>query len=160
VNRCSPTLFDEVKTMNTMKTIHKLLGLVLAAGVALAPAAAHAHRDGSEASVLSALSLGVPLAISAAPAVAVLSAGAVLTVASVQVATAGTVWVLTQASTGASVVLTLSAAGAEAASTAVGTAVVVTALSTGWILSAAGKALCFVPNEIGASLIHNERMTR
>jgi hypothetical protein len=148
---------DKVKTM---KTMNKLLGFLLAAAVALAPMAAQAHRDGSEASVLSALSLGVPLAISAAPAAAVLSAGAVLTVASVQVAAAGTVWVLTQASTGASVALTLSAAGAEAVSATVGTAVVVTALSTGWILSAAGKALCFVPNEIGASLIHNERMTR
>ena len=104
---------------------------------------------------------GVPLAILAAPAAAgVLSAGAALTVASVQVAAAGTVWVLTQASTGASVALTLSAAGAEALSVTAGTAVVVTALSTGWILSAAGKALCFIPNEIGASLLYNERMTR
>jgi hypothetical protein len=153
----NPSNFDQV---NTMKTMNKLLGLVLASSVAFAPVAAQAHRDGSEASALSALSLGVPLAISAAPAASVLVAGAVLTVASVQVAAAGTVWVLTQASTGASVVLTLSAAGAEAASTAVGTAVVVTALSTGWILSAAGKALCFVPNEIGNSLIYNERMTR
>ena len=143
-----------------MKTMNKFLALALAASIAVTPMAASAHRDGSEASVLSALSLGVPLAISATPAAAVLSAGATLTVASVQVAAAGTVWVLTQASTGASVVLTLSAAGAEAASATVGTAVVVTALSTGWILSAAGKALCFVPNEIGASLIHNERMTR
>ncbi|MCK6404207.1 MAG: hypothetical protein L6Q74_20245 [Sphaerotilus natans subsp. sulfidivorans] len=143
-----------------MKTPNNLLGLLLAAALAVAPMATHAHRDGSEASVLSALSLGVPLAISAAPAAALLSAGATLTVASVQVAAAGTVWVLTQASTGASVVLTLSAAGAEAVSVTAGTAVVVTALSAGWILSAAGKALCFVPNEIGLSLIHNERMTR
>lgn len=153
----NPGNFDKVKTM---KTVNKLLGLVLAVSVALAPLTAQAHRDGSEASVLSALSLGVPLAVSAAPAASVLTAGAMLTVASVQVAAAGTVWVLTQASTGASVVLTLSAAGAEAVSATVGTVVVVTALSTGWILSAAGKALCFVPNEIGASLIHNERMTR
>ncbi len=144
--------------MNAMK---KFLALALAASVVIAPTQAWAHRDGSEASALSALSLGVPLAILAAPAAAgVLSAGAALTVASVQVAAAGTVWVLTQASTGASVALTLSAAGAEALSVTAGTAVVVTALSTGWILSAAGKALCFIPNEIGASLLYNERMTR
>ena len=144
-----------------MKAMKKFLALALAASVVIAPTQAWAHRDGSEASALSALSLGVPLAILAAPAAAgVLSAGAALTVASVQVAAAGTVWVLTQASTGASVALTLSAAGAEALSVTAGTAVVVTALSTGWILSAAGKALCFVPNEIGLSLIHNERMTR
>ena len=144
-----------------MKAMKKFLALALAASVVIAPTQAWAHRDGSEASALSALSLGVPLAILAAPAAAgVLSAGAALPVASVQVAAAGTVWVLTQASTGASVALTLSAAGAEALSVTAGTAVVVTALSTGWILSAAGKALCFIPNEIGASLLYNERMTR
>jgi hypothetical protein len=137
-----------------------LLHLLLAAAVALTPMAAQAHRGGSEASALSALSLGVPLAISAAPAASVLTAGAVLTVASVEVAAAGVVWVVTQAATGASVALTLSAAGAEALSVTAGTAVVVTALSTGWILSAAGKALCFIPNEIGASLLYNERITR
>ena len=146
-----------MKAMNTMK---KLLALALVASVVIAPTQAWAHRDGSEASALSALSLGVPLAISAAPAASVLTAGAVLTVASVEVAAAGVVWVVTQAATGASVALTLSAAGAEAFSVTAGTTVVVMALSTGWILSAAGKALCFIPNEIGASLIHNERMTR
>lgn len=146
--------------MKTTKTMKKLLALALAASVVIAPTQAWAHRDGSEASALSALSLGVPLAISAAPAASVLTAGAVLTVASVEVAAAGVVWVVTQAATGASVALTLSAAGAEALSVTAGTAVVVTALSTGWILSAAGKALCFIPNEIGASLIYNERMTR
>ncbi|WP_338413944.1 hypothetical protein [uncultured Sphaerotilus sp.] len=143
-----------------MKTMKKLLALALAASVVIAPTQAWAHRDGSEASALSALSLGVPLAISAAPAASVLTAGAVVTVASVEVAAAGLVWVVTQAATGASVALTLSAAGAEALSVTAGTTVVVMALSTGWILSAAGKALCFIPNEIGASLIYNERMTR
>lgn len=146
--------------MKTTKTMKKLLALALAASVVIAPTQAWAHRDGSEASALSALSLGVPLAISAAPAASVLTAGAVLTVASVEVAAAGVVWVVTQAATGASVALTLSAAGAEALSVTAGTTVVVMALSTGWILSAAGKALCFIPNEIGASLLYNERMTR
>jgi hypothetical protein len=37
---------------------------------------------------------------------------------------------------------------------------VVTALSAGWILSAAGNAVCFIPNQIGAALLHNERVTR
>ena len=40
-----------------------------------------------------------------------------------------------------------------------GTAVLVTALSTGWLISAAGHAIAFVPNQIGASLLHNERVT-
>jgi hypothetical protein len=38
--------------------------------------------------------------------------------------------------------------------------VVATALSTGWVLSAAGQAIAFVPNEIGRALLYNERITR
>jgi hypothetical protein len=37
--------------------------------------------------------------------------------------------------------------------------VVVTALSAGWVLSAAGQAIAFIPNEIGRALLHNERIT-
>ena len=35
-----------------------------------------------------------------------------------------------------------------------------TALSTGWVLSAAGEAIAFIPNEIGRALLYNERITR
>ena len=45
-------------------------------------------------------------------------------------------------------------------SVAVGSAVVVTAISTGWVLSAASQAIAFIPNEIGAALLYNERITR
>ena len=45
-------------------------------------------------------------------------------------------------------------------SVAAGTAVVVTAFSAGWVLSAAGKAIAYIPNEIGAALLYNERVTR
>jgi hypothetical protein len=38
--------------------------------------------------------------------------------------------------------------------------VLVTAVSAGWVLSAAGQALAFIPNELGASLLYNERITR
>ncbi len=135
----------------------KLLGLLLAAAVALTPVAAQAHRGGSEARCPSALSLGVPLAMSARPAV-VLSAGATLAVVSVQVVAAGAGLGADPPPTGAH------RAEAERRRcrgpfVTVGTSVVVTAVSAGW-MSAAGKALCFVPNEIGASLTHNERITR
>ena len=50
--------------------------------------------------------------------------------------------------------------GIAGASVAAGTVVVVTALSTGWVLSAAGEAIAFVPNEIGRALLYNERITR
>jgi hypothetical protein len=38
--------------------------------------------------------------------------------------------------------------------------VVVTAVSAGWILSAAGTAIAFIPNELGRALMHNERLYR
>ena len=33
------------------------------------------------------------------------------------------------------------------------------ALSAGWVLSAAGQAIAFIPSEIGRALLHNERLT-
>jgi hypothetical protein len=34
------------------------------------------------------------------------------------------------------------------------------ACSTGWVLSTAGRAIAFIPNEIGKALLYNERVTR
>ena len=48
---------------------------------------------------------------------------------------------------------------AGVASVALGTTVTVTAISAGYILSAAGQAIAFVPNALGASLLYNERIT-
>ena len=119
-------------------------------------ASAHAHNDVSEASALSAL----PIAVSVGAPVMLLSAGAVLSVVAVEAASTGTVWVLERASDGARASVKLSAQAAGGLSVAAGTAVLVTAMSTGWVLSAAGRAIAFIPNEIGAALLHNERVTR
>jgi F0F1-type ATP synthase membrane subunit c/vacuolar-type H+-ATPase subunit K len=70
------------------------------------------------------------------------------------------VWVLERASDGARMTLNFSGQALTGAALSVGAAVVVTAMSTGWVLSAAGQAIAFVPNEIGRSLLHNERITR
>ena len=56
--------------------------------------------------------------------------------------------------------LTLSGRAVAGVSVLAGTAVVVTAFSAGWVLSAAGQALCFIPNEVGKALLYNERVTR
>ncbi|KNZ31191.1 MAG: hypothetical protein AD742_18475 [Methylibium sp. NZG] len=119
--------------------------------------AAHAHNTQlSEASALSAL----PIAMSVAAPVMLLSAGAVLSVVAVEAASTGTVWVLERASDGARASVQLSAQAAGGLSVAAGTAVLVTAMSAGWVLSAAGRAIAFIPNEIGAALLYNERVTR
>ena len=128
---------------------------IAAASIATAPA--HAHRTGaSEASALSML----PIAVSVAAPSMVLSAGAVFTVVAVESSAEGTVWILERASDGARTTLRLSGDAAAGASLGVATAVTVTAVSAGWILVSAGKAIAFVPNEIGKALLHNERITR
>ena len=113
----------------------------------------------SEASALSALS-ALPIAVSVAAPVMMLSAGVTLTVVAVEASAIGAIWVLERASDGARATVKLSAQAAGGLSVAAGTAVVVTAVSTGWVLSTASRAIAFVPNEIGAALLYNERVTR
>jgi hypothetical protein len=129
---------------------------LIAAALALALAApAQAHRGASQGSELSLL----PVAVSVAAPVGLLSAGAVFTVVAVDALSSGTVWVLERASDGARASVTLGAHAVAGVSVLAGTAVVVTALSTGWVLSAAGQAVAFVPNAIGQALLYNERVT-
>ena len=123
---------------------------------ALLGANAAAQSTVSEASALSAL----PIAISIAAPVAILSTGAALSVVAVEATSTGAVWVLERASDGAQASVTLVGRGIANASVAAGTVVVATALSTGWVLSAAGEAIAFIPNELGRTLLYNERITR
>ena len=133
---------------------HRLFAkTALAALLALNLAAAQAQSG--EASMLSTL----PIAVSIAAPV-VLSAGAVLTVVAVETSATGAVWVLERASDGARTTLRLSAQAAGGLSVMAGTAVLATVMSTGCVLSAAGAAIAFIPNEIGAALLYHERVTR
>ena len=116
-------------------------------------------RAQSEVSAVSALST-LPIAVSIAAPVMILSAGVTLTVVAVEASATGAVWVLERASDGARASVRLGAHAAGALSVATGTVVVVTAVSTGWVLSAASQAIAFIPNEIGAALLYNERVTR
>ncbi len=124
--------------------------------LAAALTAAQAQSTVSEASALSAL----PIAVSVAAPVLLLSAGATSTVVAVDASAGGAVWVLERASDGARTSLRLSAQAAGGLSVAAGTVVVVTAVSTGRVLSTASRAIAFIPNEIGSALLYNERVTR
>lgn len=138
-----------------MHTKKFLLATLVSFSLAAA-GAAQAYRDASEASALSGLSIAVSVM---APAGLMVS-GAAFTVVAVTAVAEGTLWVLERASDGERFSVTLSAQSVGAASLAVGTAVTVVACSTGWVLSAAGKAIAFVPNELGKALLYNERVTR
>lgn len=138
---------------------HKLFSLpalVLSVSLSLAVPAARAQSTLSDASALSML----PVAVSVTAPVMILSAGAMLTVVAVETSATGAVWVLERASDGARASVRWAGQAAGTASVAVGTGVLVTAVSAGWVLSAAGQALAFIPNELGASLLYNERITR
>lgn len=134
-----------------MKTLLLIAGLSLALAPPL-PAAA----QGSEASsALSVLPLGVSVALPTLLIAGTLS----LSVVAVETSAQGTVWVLERASDGARVSVQLSARAVQGSALVVGTTVVVSAVTSGYILSVAGQALAFIPNEIGASLLHHERIT-
>jgi hypothetical protein len=144
-------------------SVRRVLSSVLSAGLiaaaTLTGTVAHAHGgDPVDASAASSLSLSLPVAMVASAPVAILAGGVVLTVVAVQASATGAVWVLERASDGARVVLRFSGQVVHGASAAVGASVMVTAISAGVLLSAAGELLCFVPNQIGASLLHNERI--
>lgn len=131
--------------------------IALLAGALLATSAQPraAARSASEASAISV----VPVALSVAAPFGLLSGGAALTVVAVEAASDGTVWVLERASDGSRASVRFIEGAATTASVVVATTVVVAAVSTGWILSSAGRALCFIPNEVGRALLHHERVT-
>ena len=120
------------------------LAAVLSAGDACA--------QSSEASALSTLPIAM---VSAAPA-ALITSGATLSVVGAEASADGVVWVLERASDGARATLRI----AGQASVAVGTTVSVGAITAGYVLSVAGRAIACIPNEVGASLLYNERVTR
>ncbi len=97
-------------------------------------------------------------AVSVAPSVFFV-AGAVLTVKAVESTARGTVFVLERASDGARLSIEIAAQATKGVVMASGTAVAVTVIGTGVLLSVAGEAIAFIPNALGKALLHNERIT-
>ncbi len=147
------------------QTIRLHLGAVLLAmAAAWTPVAGHAQTDASALSALSALPLASVVASEAGAAVSqvsaqVLVAGAELVVRTVASTARGTIYVLERLSDGARISVEVTARAAGAASLAIGTAVTVSTVAAGVILSAAGEAIAFIPNEVGRALLHNKQLT-
>lgn len=124
-----------------------------AAGLAI-PAAAAPQSDGasrqSQASL--AASVEVPVAVTHA-----LSHGAAAVVSGVAAVGGSVAVTVSLAAAGASFVVYLSAEAIRRLGIAVGTAVSVAVVATGWVLSAAGEALCFIANEAVRPHIHSHR---
>lgn len=160
IKPCSTTPLSGVTTMATMpspRAARPCACLRFAALLATAGGGAQAH--GGPSSDLSAAS-AVPVAISIAAPSMVLMAGVQLVVVGVQATARGSVWVLERVSDG--VRFSVEVVGQSLV--AVGTGVTVLVMGTGWLLSNAAEggsqALCFVPNEVGSALLHNEQVTR
>jgi hypothetical protein len=98
-------------------------------------------------------------AVAVAPSV-LLAGGAVLTVKAVESTARGTVYVLERASDGARLSVEVVGSSVAVAGLAVGATVTASVIGTGVVLSAAGNAIAFIPNELGKALLHNERITR
>jgi hypothetical protein len=139
--------------LKTSSIPRRLLACTLAATLSFSTLPTYAHG----ASKASALSL-LPVAMVVTAPALLLSGGAGLTVVAIEQSATGVEWVLERASDGARGSVRLSSQAAAGVSTGVGTAVVFSAVTTGWVLLAAGKAVAFVPNEIGKALLHNERV--
>ncbi|VWX60168.1 conserved membrane hypothetical protein [Burkholderiales bacterium 8X] len=137
------------------------------AGMALPLTSAHAQSEASialsalpVASVVGAASVAGAAATASVAVPAALSVGgATLTVISVQAVAGGTVYLLERASDGARVSINVSGKAANGVSAAVGSMVLVTVISSGVVISAAGEVLAFVPNAIGRALLHNEKLS-
>lgn len=155
-----------------MKHIFKRswVAYALAFSAALSLATAPKAYAQSEASlVLSALPVasvvvagaGASAAAGAVVAVPVIlsTAGAVLVVKAVESTARGTVYVLERASDGARASIELTGKAVQGTSIVAGTAVTVSVIGAGVVLSALGQAIAFIPNELGRSLLHNERLT-
>ena len=127
---------------------------------------AQAQSDASALSTLSALPVasvvvgGSAVAGSVVAIPIVLSTtGAVLIIKAVEVTARGTVCVLERASDGAQASVEIVGKTAGVASLAAGTAVTISVIGAGVVLSAAGQAIAFIPSALGTALLHNERLT-
>ena len=131
---------------------------------AIAPFHAYSQTDASAFSAISAMPVASVVGASAGAVIAIpaafSTAGAVLVVKGVEASAKGTVYLLERVSDGARASVEVSGEAASGASTAVGTSVFVSVISTGVVLSVAGKVIAFVPNEIGKVLLHNERVSQ
>ena len=121
-----------------------------------AGSAAHAESNASQISDASLVSVAVSAAL---PIVLVGGVGSVV-VTGVEASAQGTVWIIENVADGVKGSICFAGRLAGTVVVAVGTVLVVTAVDTGMVLSAAGRVVGFIPNEIGRSLSYNQRVSQ
>ena len=134
------------------RTVAALAATLLAASPLLAQAQTRASAKASAGSAMLTM-------VSVAMPVGFLVVGGQFAVAGIEASGTGTVWVLERAGDGARASLAVATEAAGAASVGVGTALTATAVASGWVLSAAGQVVVFIPNEVARVLLHHEKVT-
>ncbi|MDO8034520.1 hypothetical protein [Janthinobacterium sp. SUN128] len=97
-------------------------------------------------------------AVVVAGSMSMLVASGQVVVASVETVGEGIVIVLKGASEAGGASIQMSTQAAKGLSLAAGTVVNVVALSTGHMLVMSGKAIAFIPNELGKALLHHSKV--
>lgn len=132
------------------------LSLSLLTLAATAPGLVHAGV--SENLSIGSQNLSQGSAIVVAGSMSMLVASGQVVVASVEAVGEGIVIVLKGASEAGGASIQMSTQAAKGLSLAAGTVVNVVALSTGHMLVLSGKAIAFIPNELGKALLHHSKV--
>ena len=139
-----------------MKLTTRLLPLYLALSLSAAlPSMAQAAASENLSHGSQNLSQGSAVVV--AGSMSMLVASGQVMIASLEAVGEGVVIVLKGASEAGSASIQLSGQAAQGLSLAVGTVVSVVAVSTGHVLVASGKAIAFIPNELGKSLLYHSK---
>lgn len=133
-----------------------LMGLAVAGLLAGMPARAAGQSDAVSRQSEASLNASVEVPVAAAHA---LSQGAKFSVTGVAASAQGVAVTVSAVGAGASFVVMLSAKAAKDLGLAVGTAVVVSVVAAGWLISDGHlNVICFVPNDRARELMHSARI--
>lgn len=141
-----------------MKLKSKLITLTISA--LLSASAMTVHAAGSTASTRASNDFAAAAGSVVVGSVGMLGASSELIVLGVEHSARGVSVVVKGSADASGEVVTLLLDGATAASVAVGSVLQASATAAGYVLIAAGKAVAFIPNEIGRSLLHQSRYSR
>ena len=145
--------------MDKTHLLRRCIACSLAVTTMSALTPAFAGRDPSGVSELSALSV-LPVAMSATAVGLVVSGTASLSIIAVEASVDGVVWIVERASDGVRGSIRFARDVTGGLSIAAGQMITVVAMGTGWLLCTAGKAIAFVPNEVGSALLYSQRISR
>jgi hypothetical protein len=149
-----------LKGAGNMKLKSKLMAALISAALGMMPVLNTARAADSTASARASEDLSAASGRVVSGSVGVLAASGELIVVGVEQSARGVSVVVKNAADASGEVVTVLLDGAAAASVAVGSALNVSATGVGYVLVAAGRAIAFIPNEIGQSLLHQSSYTR